>query len=465
MNRLSFLFFLSLALLQGQNSFAQEEYGNLLECDFIDLTTVTNGEGSSFLDLIQQKIKPELDTFAEQGYPVTSGDRLVQVLDLVDSKVKRQVLSSIRGSNKGQDKLEKLKAIGDSLEGQMVTLYNLPSKLGSFSYVKDRYKLSTYVGLASCGGSTLKLAHDNYAYNVHYGTGSEKKDKQTGRSFGASRIFDATDASYSHYLRTLESYVTESGDNVKDFMQTIMETLTNSTTRGYENVNDHGDAVLTDFFAIWTAEQTRNLMDNRVELHWDAALLQVTLLSAFHAGQDKIKLFYKDPLSQKVYFSDVSYKLAWPKKNHKDQSCDSDLDSRGFKDADLKDYIGVHYATYEHCGRSGINMSRNEWKKLSRNITAYMMNDKTGRKLVANVRKHFKGVLDLSENEYGSKYKSYEKDVLRELARFLISNDTPKTIKDWETLSSDTAKLLEFMRVHANEITKTLSEKYPNKLK
>ena len=94
-----------------------------------------------------------------------------------------------------------------------------------------------------------------------------------------------------------------------------------------------------------------------------------------------------------------------------------------------------------------------------------MMKDKEGKKLLDNVRRHFKGVLDLSKNEYGSKYKSYEKDILRELARFLISDRTPKSIKNWEALSQDTAELLDYMRVNANDITETLSKKYTKELK
>ena len=296
---LSTVLFFKLAL-SSQVSLAQEQYGNLLGCEYIDLDS-QEWQGTSFLSLIQETIKPELDEFALDGYPVAGGDWIVDALDKVDSKVRRQVLRSIKG--KSNEKIDRLRELGNALEGEMVNLHTLPGKLGKFSFVQDRYKLSTFIGLASCGGSTLKLADDNYAYNIHYGTGDRSKDKQTGRSFGASRIFDATDASYSHYLGTLESYATKNPANVKHFVRTIMETLTNSNTRGYEQVNDFGDAVLTDFFAIWTAEQTRNLMDNYVELHWDAALLQVTLLSAFHSGQDEIKLFYKDPLSGKRFFT------------------------------------------------------------------------------------------------------------------------------------------------------------------
>jgi hypothetical protein len=444
-------------------AFGFEKYGNLLECPVVDLTQKSEFHGQSFLNLIKTTVKPELDSFVTDGYAVTSGQDLVDGLDIVDNKVRRQAINSVSGENT-KDKIKNLKKIGDMLEGQNANLYNLPNKLRNTGLVKDRFTLSTYIGLISCGGSSMKLADDNYAYNIHYGIGNVDKDDRTGRSFGASRIYHATDSSYTHYLRTLESYTTKSPANMKYFTKTVMETLTNSNPRGYEDVNDYGDAVLTDFFAIWTAEQTRNLMDGFVKLHWDAALFQVTMISAFHAGQDEIKLFYKDPLGGKYYFTDTTYKLAWPRKNHSAETCDVDLESRRLKKASLTDYIGVHYRTYKHCGRSGVNMSRNEWKRLGKEITAYMKNDEKGSELLKEIRSIIGNYIDLSKNERGKKYRSNQHDIIRELARFLIKNDAPETYKEWEEVSALTSELLEYVQEKANEITAVISEKYPRQI-
>ena len=70
-------------------------------------------------------------------------------------------------------------------------------------------------------------------------------------------------------------------------------------------------------------------------------------------------------------------------------------------------------------------------------------------------------VVDLSKNEKGKKYKSYEKDVLRELARFLINDETPKRITNWEELSHDTTELLDYIRIKANKITAKIEKEYP----
>ena len=447
----SFLIFALFSYVISFSAQAEEVYGNSIECPFIDLSG-DKQSGQTFLSFIKSDIKPELDHYATEGYPVASGDVLVYKLDFVDKKVRRQVLSSLHGKD-SKEKIESLRKIGDALEGEVVTLYNLPNKIANTKLAKNRYKLSTYIGLASCGGVSLKLADDNYAYNIHYGTGTEEKDKQTGRSFGASRIYAAIDSSYTHYLRNLEEYVVNSPKNIKYFSSTIMETLTNTQPTKYSKVNDHGDSVLTDFLAIWIAEQTRNLMDGKIHLHWDAALLQITMLSVFHSGQEKIKLFYKDPLTQEVSFTDTTYKLAWPKKNHVEESCDVDLESRDKKEASLTDYIGVHYKLYEHCGRSGINMSKREWTLLSQEITAYLLNDNKGSVKVEELRKAMKAIAN--RNLY---YKN--DDIFREIARFLISDKTPEVIENWKEVSKKIVDVLEYVRTQAPEITESIEEHY-----
>ena len=447
----SFLIFILFSYVISLSAQAEEVYGNSIECPVIDLSG-DKQSGQTLLSFIKSDIKPELDHYATEGYPVASGDVLVYKLDFVDKKVRRQVLSSLHGKD-SKEKIESLKKIGDALEGEVVTLYNLPNKIAHTKLAKNRYKLSTYIGLASCGGVSLKLANDNYAYNIHYGTGTKEKDKQTGRSFGASRIYAAIDSSYTHYLRSLEEYVVNSPKNIKYFASTIMETLTNTQPTKYNKVNDHGDSVLTDFLAIWIAEQTRNLMDGKVHLHWDAALFQITMLSVFHSGQEKIKLFYKDPLTQEVSFTDTTYKLAWPNKNHIEKSCDVDLESRDKKEASLTDYIGVHYKFYEHCGRSGINMSKREWTLLSQEITTYLLNDKKGSVKVETLREAMKAIAN--RNLYYN-----NDDIFREIARFLISDKTPEVIENWKEVSKKIVDVLEYVRTQAPEITKSIEEHY-----
>lgn len=455
--KVSFLSTFSIVLL-ATSANALETYGNLLDCPVIDLSA-GEGEGQTFLSLIQTSVKPQLDQFATKGYEIADGKRLVQGLDQVDAKVNRQVMRSLVGKD-SREKLESLKQLGGQLGGKVATLYSLPNMIAGTRLATDRFALSTYIGLVSCGGSSMKFAPDNYGYNIHYGTGAQIKDQQTGRSFGASRIYRATDSSYTHYLSNLEKYAMGTPENVKEFVTTIIETLTNASPRNYGKVNDVGDAVLTDFFAIWTAEQTRNLMDGKIDLHWDAALLQVTLLAAFHAGQDEITLFYRDPLTNKVSFTNKTFELAWPSKNHNSKTCDVDLKTRKNKKASLKDYIGVHYKLYEHCGRSGINMSKSEWKLLGQEITGFLDSSLEGRRHLERIRKHLADVIDLERNEFGKKVKGMDSDVLREIARYLINDKTPAKIRNWESISNNMADLLEYVRLNANTITTQIKRKY-----
>ncbi|MFK8139361.1 MAG: hypothetical protein AB8E15_13455, partial [Bdellovibrionales bacterium] len=375
-------------------------------------------------------------------------------LDKVDSKVKRIALRSVKGKSK-KEKYLNLKAIGDELAGKNTNLYDLPQVLAKTGKVADRFKLSTYIGLASCAGSNMKLADDNYAYNVHYGKGNVDKDDRTGRSFGASRIFQATDSSYTHYLKTLEKYIKNSPENSEDFIKTIMEIITNSEPRNYEEVTDLGDAVLTDFVAIWTAEQTRNIMDGVVKPHWDAALLQVTLLSSFHAGQKNITMFYKDPLTNEAFFTDRAFSLAWPKKNRANESCDVDLESRKIRDASLTDYIGVHYMTFKHCGRSGVNMSRKEWRKLGLSITNWLKGDPKGSVKLNSLVKSIEKYKKVSQKRL---------DIYRELAKLLISDKRPSKLSNWHVLSRQTADLLNYIRENAETITEQIRKDNPKQL-
>ncbi|MFK8138770.1 MAG: hypothetical protein AB8E15_10455, partial [Bdellovibrionales bacterium] len=51
----------------GLHSKAQEQIGNLLECDYIDMTE-SKERGQTLLSLIQTKIKSQLDSFVDNGY-------------------------------------------------------------------------------------------------------------------------------------------------------------------------------------------------------------------------------------------------------------------------------------------------------------------------------------------------------------------------------------------------------------
>jgi|GEM_PF-1081458 len=457
-------------------SHPNEHFGNLLNCPAIDMSGSLHA-GQSLLQFIVDTVKPDLDRIALEGYPVADGETLVSGLDKVDGKVRRKALREVRGKSH-EEKLENLRKLGDSLQGP-VNLKNSVSKMSATGLVNSGpYNLSTYIGLASCGGTTLKLADDNYAYNIHYATGKDLEtgeyvydDKKSGRSFGASRIFRAIDSSYSHYFKELESYITKSQLEAPEFIRTIMESVSNTDLSGYDSINNYGDAVLTDFLAIWTAEQTRNLMDGHITLHWDAALFEVTLLSAsFHAGQNQIHMYYGDPVTGKKHFTSTTKDLTWPKKifnkETNEEECVADFDNQTKKQARLSDYIGIHYRTPKNCGRSGVDTSEFKWtrKKLGNEITLFLENDPIGKVLLEKVRSHFSGIVNLKYNEYNRSYRTYQRNIYRELSRFIINSRAPKNMSQWKEFSNDVTGMMSFIKDKANEITETLKNnpEYPS---
>jgi hypothetical protein len=138
-------------------------------------------------------------------------------------------------------------------------------------------------------------------YNVNYGIGSQPKDEMTGRSFSAGPTRKADDVSDKNYLLSLEKYTRDQDEDISEFYRTLLQILVNVDSSGYAKISDEGQTVLTDFTAVYTAEEDRHLMSNLKTHHWDVALLEVTLLSAFHSGQDKIMVMYEGELTDSVF--------------------------------------------------------------------------------------------------------------------------------------------------------------------
>jgi hypothetical protein len=128
--------------------------------------------------------------------------------------------------------------------------------------------------------------------------------------------------------------------------------------------------VATNFLAIYTAEQYRAIMGTK---NWDDALLQVTLLGAFHGGQTTLTKFYHNQFTEKapdqddcVYFSGAKAPLRLARMN--------DYWQLG-KTATL---VVEPKTGKKRCkGRSGINITRNDFLALGRAITAAKVNSRS----------------------------------------------------------------------------------------
>ena len=112
-------------------------------------------KGQTYLSFMSKVVKPALDEKATKGYKVLGGDAMERAYDLSDRKVQRKVDGRFGG-------LSKVKRIANKLAGQTVNLNTLPGKIGSIDGGVDRYGLSTFIGLASGGGVSIKYHAQNY---------------------------------------------------------------------------------------------------------------------------------------------------------------------------------------------------------------------------------------------------------------------------------------------------------------
>ncbi len=371
-------------------------------------------KGQTYFSLMKEKVKPELDAFATDGFSPVSGHEAVGVLENVGKKVSSGVMRAAKDR-------DTLAAVANALNGEMVTFYDLPAAIAKVDRGVSRYDLTTYLALASGAGVAIEIDENNTFYNVNYGTGAVEKDEMTGRSFSETPLHRADDISDKSYLKGLEDLV--AGEVFqKDFFSVVMQGLVNSDFSGYKKLSDLGQSVATDFFAIYTAEQDRHLMANLRNHAWDVALLEVTLISSLHGGQEKIALLVQGEMKD-VVLNQV-------------RCGQSDGKTR---DASLIDYW--QFTTNpdpKSCGRSGINITKRDFRALGLAISKYEREHNP--ELVANVERHFTGRKNAN--------------VFAGLSAYLISYDAPRAMgREGQQLVKDVLAFLEQVHADANEIT------------
>ena len=376
-------------------------------------------KGSTYLSLMKSQIKPGLDQFATQGFKIVDGATAVAALAMVDPKVSSKAI-------KGAGSQDQLKALADQLAaGPVQTLYSLPAAIAQTGIGNDRFGLTTYLSLVSGGGVAVKINDSNYAYNVNYGTGKVAKDEMTGRSYGESQPgHKAGDASDKEYLKNLEAYVRGAGPATKDFYRSILEILSNNDSSGFSSISPEGQGSAADFLSVYTAEQDRHMMANFKSHAWDEALLEVTLLSAYHAGQQVVKVMFNnfltaqtlkqapggEPRTQKQAASMIDY---WQFSNNPDPASKN---------------------------RSGINVTRTQFRALGKAISDFERAQNPD--LVKQVESHFVNM------PAGG-------NVFAELSAFLINPKTAEQLND-PTFASDIADFLDQVRQDAEAITKQI---------
>jgi hypothetical protein len=406
-----------LGLLVGFNAFAAEQPGEIQFDSYFDLDEY---RGQTYLGFMEKHVKPAMDGIATDGYAVCGADEIQTAFDAVAPKVQGKVKRNFGG-------IDNVIEIASKLEGETVTLNDLPAKIRSVDSSVDIYDLSTFIGLACGGGVKIRYADDNLGLNVHYDTTEER----SGRSFGVGPTRAANDASDKEYLNDLEEYVKSSKKNLPAFYRTMFESLLNSDSRGYAKVTPEGQTVMTDFLSVFTAEQARNLMDDEVSPHWDAALMEVTLLAAFHAGQDTIKLYYRDPNTNKTTFTDTTYRQTPCALPSAEQA------------AHLRDYwqFSRNITDPKNCRRSGINITKAEFRKLGEDISGY-------------VAEYYPEVFERVKSSMGGSPRQGT-NLFKDLSYFLISDKTPEkfTAKQVKEIADAWIEMLGIITKDAKDIT------------
>ncbi len=355
------------------------------------------GERETFLSFMERRVKPAMDELATDGYAMCDSATVGEAYAASHSKVRGKVtrLGGITAVKGIVDRLN------DRLDGSNVTLASLPGEIRAVAPGVSSYDLANFLGLACGGGVRVDFYENNFALNVHY----DVTEERSGRSFGVSDSRAANDASDKDYLDDLQDYSQSQPENMPAFYTALFGSLLKTDGSGFADVSEDGRAVLTDFLAVYIAEQARNLMDGSVTPHWDAALLEVTLLASFHAGQDELALYYKNPATGAVSFTDQTLRQ---------RPCAVPTSS---KTARLSDYwqFSRNIADPANCKRSGINITKSEFRMLGAAITTHLRQNRPA------VYQRVKAALGLTSNSTNLYYS---------LSKYLIGNSAPRRLSD-----------------------------------
>ncbi len=245
------------------------------------------------------------------------------------------------------------------------------------------FDLGTLYALTGGIGVKVKLDDKNYNYHVLYKTGKRDPHQEvmSGRSFSSSPGRAAADATDPEYLKDLEAYIKATPD-LRNFYKTMILSLAASDTTGFRTLTDAGQAVLGDFYTVYTAEAVRHLMVNLADgVHpWEIDLAAVTFISSISVRMGKI-----------------------------------------VTDGQLKnDTIGGWFAPSPNNQpggpqRSGIGITRKDRKILQAAIHKYEMGTPDGKKIIADIQ----AIIGNNGNQ---------NDVIQGVFEYLSATTTPATM-------------------------------------
>jgi hypothetical protein len=215
-------------------------------------------------------------------------------------------------------------------------------------------------------GLGVAVRIDDSNYNIHE---NFPKSAQGGRSYGwtSGQVGDWTD---KMYLDNLALVIVEKDKNdFKNFYQTIIQLLGACDAHGLAALTNSYDPetksgaptqrVATNFLAIYTAEEYRAIQGTK---NWDDAILEVTLLGAFHGGQTTFTKFYRGKFTTRSNMQETGNYYGLPSKDKTGKIIPTVI-----KDATMDDYWQISKTST----RSGIHLTARDYGKMGTAITKY----------------------------------------------------------------------------------------------
>jgi hypothetical protein len=272
-------------------------------------------------------------------------------------------------------------------------------------------------------GVSVKLGEHNYNVHINF-----PRSEQGGRSYGwtSGKVGDWSD---SMYLENLGSVMDDQNTTeIRKLYTVIIKMLGSSDPAGLEQLKPASQRVVTNFLAIYTAEEYRRIQKSTT--HWDDALMQVTLLGAFHGGQETFEMFYTGDFTDTV-----KEKGPGVYQNGRPGPIASDAND---KDADMTDYHQFSGKTPDQQGsnRSGINLTRKDFEKMGEAITTAEKKNANLKKIESIIKGDGDNVYaDLADYFAAGRAKAKDADALaKAVADFQIDvfNDADKISKSLE---------------------------------
>jgi len=274
-------------------------------------------------------------------------------------------------------------------------------------------------------GVSVKLSENNYNVHINFPLLSTG-----GRSYGWTRgqVGDWSDKMYLDNLGEVVS--TDDRRDIAKFYEVIIRILGACEARELESLRNVSQRVVTNFIAIYTAEEYRAMVPTDPHRNWDAALLETTLLGAFHGGQSRFTKYYLGQFTStsKKQNSGV-YAKTRPGPTY---------DSAPSKRAEMNDYW--QFSADPESKRSGINVTRKDFELLSSAITRYE---------AVRQNKNLKRV---------QKIVGRDRNVIRAIATFFTKNRS-QNVNQIEELASAVSDLMMDVYGDADQITEWLKSK------